>query len=530
LVVPLNDLTRRRFLALAGAAGLATRARAGLIPLGGAGTPTPVPPGSGSFPRTSVLLTGGVFAGLYSGNIAGCNLPASTIAGQSSLITIGFYYGVESYGSYPTLMSSWKSAAIANGLTLKCFIYTEGQGYTWTIPGGAGTEWLTTAFNNGSFWSYTSASGTGTTDLTEYYGSSSPQSWLNICSSNVQTVPSFTYNGKSNVLLGYNLWNTYAQYFYDSLFQGEAVSKYGESAAMASNSQLDGLFIDNLAPQPETTGTWNGIGTTPVGVNTSTCAITMQGDAKLLAAFRALKPNIKILGNSGIALSFLKGNITALDSTYVGAMDYELEEATIGSSGSIETTYNSPPGAWMQGLIKAEAVLNSTGGIILHQVGRPNAVAFTAVAQSSWVAADWQGCRMGIAAAMMRNWYYQLNCGVQQYQSVGLMDEAVQTIGGTPNYGWLSAGTQRLDPPQSGASNLSGISGSGVWVRRFPNGWVLCNFRGNGAQTVTVPSTLYHIASRGFGVSPPNSGAQVASGSGNVTLQDGDGLFLIGTG
>jgi hypothetical protein len=36
-----------------------------------------------------------------------------------------------------------------------------------------------------------------------------------------------------------------------------------------------------------------------------------------------------------------------------------------------------------------------------------------------------------------------------------------------------------------------------VWRRRFPNGWILANPRGNGAQTVTIPSTLCRIVTRG---------------------------------
>ena len=78
---------------------------------------------------------------------------------------------------------------------------------------------------------------------------------------------------------------------------------------------------------------------------------------------------------------------------------------------------------------------------------------------------------------------------------------------------------------------------SGVYVRRFPNGWVLWNPYGNGSVTITnIPTTLHYLTniSSSTGINPPNSGAAVGA---SVTMGDtissepcGDGLFLIGTG
>ena len=147
----------------------------------------------------------------------------------------------------------------------------------------------------------------------------------------------------------------------------------------------------------------------------------------------------------------------------------------------------------MQGLIAAEASLASGGTLVFHQVGGPDGDNDLTGNQSGWGAAQWQAVRFGFAAAMQRNWHYALSCGQGDYGSLGLMDEQVQTVNGKANYGWLSAGTQRLDPPQSAAWS------NGVWRRRFPDGWVLWNPRGNGAQTVTIPSTLCRIKTRGYG-------------------------------
>jgi hypothetical protein len=186
-------------------------------------------------------------------------------------------------------------------------------------------------------------------------------------------------------------------------------------------------------------------------------------------------------------------------------------------------------GAFMTQLIADEAIVAPGGTLLFHMDGGPGGTNLfvsggVPINQSSWTATMWQAARYGFAAAMMRDWHFSLNVGQQQYSTVALFDEQVQ--GG--NYGWLSAGTQRFDPPQSAAWS------NGVWRRRFPNGWVLWSPRtqatwpGTNTKTVTVPTTLFRIASRGFGDATVNSGAQVTGGS--ITLRDGDGIFLIGTG
>ena len=137
-------------------------------------------------------------------------------------------------------------------------------------------------------------------------------------------------------------------------------------------------------------------------------------------------------------------------------------------------------------MIASEASLNANGVELFHQVGKPDGVAFSATSQASWTTGtggDWQAARFGIAAAMMRNSYYILNPGGESYNSVGLMDEMYQ--GGS--YAWLSNGSQRLDAPQSTSWS------NGVWRRRFPNGWVLWNPRGNGVKL--PPRTINYSAS-----------------------------------
>jgi hypothetical protein len=479
-------------------------------------------PASDPFPRTAVILTGGDFGLLHSGD-TNAGVPLATVASESNIIVISGYLGVEHDGTYASLMHGWKTAAAAHGLTLRTFLYTQGQAFQYVLNSGD-YPWLSNAFNRSSMWAYTSASGRGTSDLIPYSDSgNSGQSYLQITPYNKQTLPaSYSYNGKTGVLAGYNIWQLYARYFDDVFVNGLAVSKYGEKAGYAPNPYLDGVYLDNYAPVPPTKpATWNGVGTEPVGVSAATVAATEQGQAKQAAAFRAVNPNLLLLASTGYAGFYINGTARTIQPTYEHVWNVVMNEGTVGFSWSIESWHDSPPGAWMQGLIASEATIASNGTLIFHQVGGPGGSNDLTGNQSGWGATQWQAVRFGFAAAMQRNWHYALTCGQDDYNNVGLTDEQVQTVNGKANYGWLSAGTQRLDPPQSAAWS------NGVWRRRFPNGWVLWNPRGNGARTVTIPSTLCRIKTRGYGNASVNNGK---CGATSVTLQNADGLFLMGTG
>ena len=85
-------------------------------------------PASDPFPRTAVYMIGGDFALLHSGN-TGAGVPLATVASESNIFVISGYLGVESYGTYASLMQGWKAAAAANGVTLRTFLYTQGQAF-----------------------------------------------------------------------------------------------------------------------------------------------------------------------------------------------------------------------------------------------------------------------------------------------------------------------------------------------------------------------------------------------------------------
>jgi hypothetical protein len=533
-------------------------------------------PNSAGYPRLAVNFVGGTPGLMFSGTTS-AGVPFSVVAALSNAIAGGFYQGIEtSEGeTLQTLISGWKTAALANGITLRVVAYQPGGQQQWQSGSGSPYyPWLAGALASASMWCYSSASGSGSpSSLGLYYYSSSltNEAWLQLCNTNSQALSgSYSANGvtaSSVGLAGASLYELLAQYLIDINSGGLGASKYGESVHNAACAAMDGNFVDNcqaVAPCPDasgsakTSGTWNGLGTTPVlGSGASVVTNYQRGMNAYINAFRTYKSGWLSWANAGAALQACQftedlGSPYALDSSIVGLHDFAMDEACIGLSSGVEASYNEgtsgtqAPGYFMQYLIAyGERIVASTGSYILHQIGGPGGAqtlfgtSGSPTAQTaSWTSAMWQALRFGAACAAMRGWHHMINLGPQNYSTCALMDELVQD--GVRN--WLSNGSQRLDPPQSGPNGNVTLAGTGnvsnVWVRRFPNGWVLWNPRQNGSVTITnIPTSLFRLSALNlsgsgglsqYGDSSVNNGAQVSGGS--VTLADADGLFLMGTG
>jgi hypothetical protein len=342
-----------------------------------------------------------------------------------------------------------------------------------------------------------------------------------------------TYTGESN--LGYLLFNpnnstpdsngrTIAQEFAYHFDEYWALGGSVESSHIAANSTLGMYFFDNQWMKNVNPGTFCApTDTTEYAVNAANAAVCVQkGQAAVVAAFRAQHPGIVLWGNSGYwAYGPVENKTVVLNSSNAALFDYALAE------GAEEYMPYYSATTLFQMLEQGEAVVASTGSQVISNYFTGtggNGIIWTG-AQSTWSATLWQVSRAWNALSQMRNWVWSPN----PYYSTNVLpwfDEDYQPcVSGV--HGWLSNGSQRLDPPQTGPWS------NGVYRRRFPNGWVLWNPYGNGVQTVSVPTTLYRIqnCSSSTGTSAVNTGAQVTSGT--VTLQDGgngDGLFLIGTG
>ena len=120
---------------------------------------------------------------------------------------------------------------------------------------------------------------------------------------------------------------------------------------------------------------------------------------------------------------------------------------------------------------------------------------------------DYQTLRYAFGSCLMDNGYFSASA---DYVKVLWYDEFDLT--GTSTTKWLG---QAVDGPQTVAWS------KGVYRRRFQNGMVLVNPKGNGQQTVNIGTGYKHF----LGKQAPtiNNGNVVTS----VTLKDRDGLFLV---
>ena len=121
--------------------------------------------------------------------------------------------------------------------------------------------------------------------------------------------------------------------------------------------------------------------------------------------------------------------------------------------------------------------------------------------------ADYQTLRYSFGSALMDNGYFSAST---DYNQILWFDEF--DLAGTSTTKWLG---QAVDGPQTSPWS------NGVYRRRFQNGIVLVNPKGNGQQTVSIGTGYKHF----LGNQAPtiNNGQVVTS----VTLKDRDGIFLV---
>ena len=459
-------------------------------------------PASDPFPRAYLLAIGG--------DVEDLNTAAfRSVVQYYNAVEVGTYLGAEQGigATYPAMFSSWKSLATTKGGHLRALIYTIGFGI-WPVGQGS-FPWLVDAVSAAHMYLYDTYPPGSPVYLANQPSSGIIQTQLSSAGTNLTVTAPLT---------GMSFWQTYNQYFYDVLVQGLAQTKYSEHLGLAANPSCDGLKYDQQTPYPYSAGAWDQQDTTSYPAWTTNYAYpaivasVQQGQAKYSTTLKAIDPHMLVVGNTNYG--YFNADIT-LDPSNVGIYDYAYAEGQIGDAFAAE---NYGTATLMSRMTAGEAQMSSIGTMVLGQNGLPNNGGFPTLPQSGWTSADWQGYRYGFAFSQMRNWHWGPTNNDYDANAVLMFDELYQ--GGTT--GWLSAGKQRLDPPQSAAWS------NGVWRRRFPNGWILANPRGNGVQTVTVPTTLSRIVARGFSDAAVNTGDVVTSGK--VTLQDGDGLFLIGSG
>lgn len=316
-----------------------------------------------------------------------------------------------------------------------------------------------------------------------------------------------TYTPDPSTNLGPYAWG--ANYVNDLFHLG----KYPGKADAAPD--LDGFFLDNLAPQPYEDGDWLKKGSSQLKSDSAVGTAFRTGEKTFFDEMSAIWP-------AGVQLANMGLDSTALDKGVVdftplkGAMSGGMDEAAIGVSWS----YESWGGAARMQLVY-KYTWDNTGGpqylLFGHSHLQTNGVDAAAYDKNGKITAyspTWQGMRHGIAACLMGDGYYTPT-GTSGYSSDTFLwfDEFDNAGAGV---GYLG---QAINPWQTGPWS------NGVWKREYQNGVVLWNPKGNGQQTVSLAGlgNLKHI--QGSQDPAVNNGSTVTGSS--VTLNDRDGLILL---
>lgn len=540
----------------------------GVVVVTGAGTPAligSVAPSVINMPAQALLLYGGNPQDAMTNIATLAGLPFNEVAPNYNILLLNPYLGLETTEgvTWPTLISGWKASASANGLSLKCFFYTNGMGPVY-LSSATTYTWHAQALSAANMWAYTSLAGSGTTDLLTYAGSATTNAWYQVTPYNIQTMPASTINGKTNVLLGANIWTLDVTYWTDVLINGLATSKYGEANSNVANAQLDGIFFDNVSPNLRgisgTSGnhnanpaSWVGFGGPLEGWNATSDAAVQLGQANLVTALNTVNSRLLNIGNGagGVQGTASTPNPGGDDNEIYNSpgWDFFMAQYVFGVSFSMESFNNSPPGAFMGYLSYAMNCVANGGTLIVEAGGFPGGVAGgVATAQSSWTAAHWSGLRMMVCSAIMGGYYFAIDeVNASNPGNSLLWDDMYQAAGANSiAYNWLGAA---IDPPQTTywATFANSLSVNvNVWRRRFANGtvfWIPRQAQGSGnldtANTVTVTgagtglsycaNTTLPNATMAYSDTAVNTGAAISSANGGtVTLiNDGYGAGLV---
>jgi nitrogen fixation protein len=452
---------------------------ASLAPGGGSATTT-----GDTFPRLAYLAIGGsqAFDSTYQANAA--KVPIDIIGGDWEGWGSSLSYNKE------TVIQNIKAQSTVH---TRVFQYVDlNELYFTQSSNGFPTYW--NEVNTMNWWVYNSGtSGTKTIDAEDSTGTKG-------------VVNMATYTVDPSTDLGPYAWG--AKYVNDLLHLG---TYSGKGAPVPD---LDGFFLDNLAPQPYEDGDWLHTGSSQPKGDPTVGTAFRTGEKTFFDEMSAIWP-------AGVQLANMGLNSTAWDTgvdfaPLKGAMSGGMDEAAIGVNWSYESWSGA---ATMQYVYKY--TWDNTGGpqylLFGHSHLQANGVDASAYDSSGNITAyssTWQGMRHGLAACLMGNGYYTPT-GTSGYSDNTFLwfDEFDNAGAGV---GYLG---QAIDPWQTGPWS------NGVWKREYQNGIVLWNPKGNGTQAVSLSGlgNLKHIA--GSQDSTVNNGASVTNGT--VTLNDRDGLILL---
>lgn len=262
-------------------------------------------------------------------------------------------------------------------------------------------------------------------------------------------------------------------------------AKWVNSSFFSPVPEFDLVYSDNALYKPKVDADWDRNGTNDSQNNATVQANWRAGMASYWAKMQQLQPGLYIMGNSQGDTS---SNGALREPEYKNKIPGSFFEAAIGKSWSFETwtTWENMMGQYRQ---------------MIDNTTNPHLVVFNTFGSPT----DYATMRYGLASALMEDGYYYYSTTTDYSdQSIAWFDEYDVNLGAA------------IDPPQRAPAQ------KGVYIRKFQNGLVLVNPKGNGQQFISIPNGYKHF----LGTQDPtvNNGQPVGL---VVTIGDREGMILV---
>jgi len=241
---------------------------------------------------------------------------------------------------------------------------------------------------------------------------------------------------------------------------------------------FDIWYFDNVMSRPRTHGNYNLVGrnNNPNDPNVQTAF--RRGMAAEWTRARELKPDIIFMGNPDGDLS---------EPEYVKKLNGAFLEGQMGLSWSIEKN-----AGWNKMMQNYHSVISNTLD--------PKLVIFNVQGNKG----NYKFMRYALTSTLMDDGYFCFTDTAKGYSSIPWFDEYNANLGVS------------IDEPQFKAWQ------KGVYCRKFENGMVLVNPKGNGMQSVNVGSGYKRL--QGSQDVDINNGKPVVD---NLTIPEADGIILV---
>ncbi len=246
--------------------------------------------------------------------------------------------------------------------------------------------------------------------------------------------------------------------------------------------EFDIWYCDNVFYQARIDADWDRDGTNDDHTSAAVETYFRQAIAKHIATINQITPKLMVMGNVDGQPALHRGFLR--DPEYRGKLPGAFLESAMGQSFSTETW-----STWENMFQSYRDLLDNTA--------EPHLVILNVKATRT----DYAAMRYGLTTTLLQDGYFSINEG--NYRDVLWYDEFDLQLG------------RAIDPPQAAPWQ------AGVYRRRFENGMVLINPKGNTMRTLAIEPGYRRFA----GTQDPvtNNGQPVTT----VTLPPRDGLVLV---